>query len=306
MYDTGSSEGSRGPPGGSAPQRAARILPRMSAPRTWLITGVSSGFGRALAQAALARGDRVAGTLRQAGQLDDFRGLAPDRAVPVYMDVTDGDAVERGVREAVGALGHVDVLVNNAGYGLTGAIEELDDRATRDQFEANVFGALAVTRAVLPHMRARRTGTIVQVSSMAALRPRPGLGVYAASKAALEAISEALALEVAPLGIRVLILEPGAFRTDWAGRSMVHVTPIDDYDETVRPTRERLARLDGIQVGDPARAAQAIIEAVDSAEAPLRLALGGDAVDLIRDALAGRSADVAAWEQTSRGTDFPA
>jgi NAD(P)-dependent dehydrogenase (short-subunit alcohol dehydrogenase family) len=276
----------------------------MSAPRTWLITGVSTGFGRALAEAALARGDRVAGTLRQAGQLDGFRALAPDRSVAVSMDITDGEAVERGVGEAIRALGHVDVLVNNAGYGVQGAVEELGDDATRAQFEANVFGALAVTRAVLPHMRARRSGHIVQVSSMAALRPRPGLGVYAASKAALESISEALAQEVAPLGIRVLIVEPGAFRTDWAGRSMVHAAPIDDYDETVRPTRERLARLNGIQVGDPALAAGAIIAALESDEPPLRLALGGDAVDLVRDALRGRAADVDAWEATSRSTDF--
>ena len=272
--------------------------------RTWLITGVSSGFGRALAEAALERGDNVAGTLRRPDQLEPFNALQPDRALALLADVTDTPAVFRAVDATIAAFGRVDVLVNNAGYGLQGAIEELDDAASRAQFDVNVFGALEVTRAVLPHMRRQRSGHIVQVSSMAGVVGRAGLGLYAASKHALEGLSQSLAAETAPFGIRVTVVEPGAFRTEWAGRSMVHAEAIADYDETVRPTRDRLARLNGKQAGDPARAAAAIMTAVDADDPPFRLPLGGDAVDMIRAALDRQRAEIDAWEDVSRDVEF--
>jgi NAD(P)-dependent dehydrogenase (short-subunit alcohol dehydrogenase family) len=279
-------------------------MPAMPPQRTWFITGVSTGFGRALAEAALDRGDNVAGTLRRPDQLEPFNALQPDRALALLADVTDTPAVYRAVDATIAAFGRVDVLVNNAGYGLQGAIEELDDAASRAQFDVNVFGLLEVTRAVLPHMRRQRAGHIVQLSSMAGVLGRAGLGLYAASKHAVEGLSQSLAAETAPFGVRVTVVEPGAFRTEWAGRSMVHAEAIADYDETVRPTRERLSRLNGKQAGDPARLAAAIIAVVDADDPPFRLPLGGDAVDMIRAALDRQRAEIDAWEDLSRDVEF--
>ena len=199
----------------------------------WLITGVSSGFGRALAEAVLAKGDTVAGTVRNEAAKSEFEKLAPGKAVGIRLDVTDQASVRRGVEEAEKKTGGIDVLVNNAGYGLEGAVEEVTLEQIRSQFEVNVFGAVSVIQAALPYMRKRRAGHIVNITSMGGLTAFPGVGIYNGSKFALEGISEALAKEVKPLGIKVIIVAPGSFRTDWAGRSMVHVDgPIADYEAT--------------------------------------------------------------------------
>jgi NAD(P)-dependent dehydrogenase (short-subunit alcohol dehydrogenase family) len=277
-----------------------------AAPRVWFITGVSSGFGREIARAALARGDVVAGTLRQAAQLAAFRDLAPGRAHAFQMDVTDAAAVVRTVEETVRTAGGIDVLVNNAGYGQIGAAEEVTDAQTRRLFETNFFGLLQVVRAVLPHMRARRHGHIVNISSVAGMIGFPGMGLYSASKFAVEGLSEALAGEVAPFGVRVTIVEPGGFRTDFAGRSISppeHV--VEDYAETpAGQVRVHLASYSGHEPGDPAKAAAAILDLVDAPSPPVRLALGSDALKMLRGRLARVSQEYDSWQHVTSSTDF--
>ena len=258
--------------------------------RRWLITGASSGFGRAIAEAVLAEGDAVVATARRPAALADLaeRLGATVRA----LDVTDGEQVRDVVAEAV-ATGGVDVLVNCAGHGLIGALEELTDAEFRGVMETNLFGALAVTRAVLPHMRERGSGHIVQMSSMGGVSANPGHAVYATSKFALEGASEALAGEVAPFGIRVTIVEPGPFRTDFAGRSMLPSTPMAAYAGTpARAARDRFRDQDGVQPNDPAKGAAAIIAAVGAPTGPLRLPLGEEAVARIRGKLERQLADL--------------
>jgi len=258
--------------------------------RRWLITGASSGFGRAIAEAALAEGDAVVATARRPAALSD---LAERRGATVRaLDVTDGEQVRDVVAEAV-ATGGVDVLVNCAGHGLIGALEELTDAEFRGVMETNLFGALAVTKAVLPHMRERGSGHIVQMSSMGGVSANPGHAVYATSKFALEGASEALAGEVAPFGIRVTIVEPGPFRTDFAGRSMLPSTPMAAYAGTpARAARDRFRDQDGVQPNDPAKGAAAIIAAVGAPTGPLRLPLGEEAVARIRGKLERQLADL--------------
>ena len=271
----------------------------------WLISGVSSGLGRALAEAALERGDKVAGTLRNEARRAEFEQLAPGRAFGVLLDVTDEGSVREGVQDALGRTGGIDVLVNNAGYGLEGAIEEVSLAQARDQFEVNVFGALAMIQAVLPHMRGRRAGHIVNVTSMGGLTSFPGVGIYNGSKFALEGISEALAKEVNPLGIKVTIVEPGPFRTDWAGRSMIHGgRTIEDYDATAGAYRRVLAQRNGRQPGDPRKAAEAILLAVAAEKPPLHLLLGPDALRLVGEKLGALQAEIMAWAPVSAGTDY--
>jgi len=267
--------------------------------KVWFVTGANSGLGRALAEAVLATGDRVVATARQAGG-------QPAGAFPVRLDVTDPASVRAAVDAAIGEFGRIDVLVNNAGHGLVGALEELSDAQTRAIMETNVFGVLAVTRAVLPHMRARRSGHIVQMSSVGGVVGNPGHSLYATSKFALEGMSEALAGEVAPLGIRVSIVEPGPFRTDFAGRSMTFAEPIADYGDTpAGALRERFSAQDGVQPNDPARAAAAVIAAVGDERSPLRLPLGPEAVDRIRAKLTGQLADLERWAPVAVDTRFP-
>jgi len=258
--------------------------------RRWLITGASSGFGRAIAEAALAEGDAVVATARRPAALSD---LAERRGATVRaLDVTDGEQVRDVVAEAV-TTGGVDVLVNCAGHGLIGALEELTDAEFRGVMETNLFGALAVTKAVLPHMRERGSGHIVQMSSMGGVSANPGHAVYATSKFALEGASEALAGEVAPFGIRVTIVEPGPFRTDFAGRSMLPSTPMAAYAGTpARAARDRFRDQDGVQPNDPAKGAAAIIAAVGAPTGPLRLPLGEEAVARIRGKLERQLADL--------------
>lgn len=275
------------------------------APPVWFITGASTGLGRALAEAVLADGDRLIATARNVAALDELTGPHPDAIVRLRLDVTDPAQVAHAVSEAVRRVGAIDVLVNNAGHGLIGALEELSDAQIRAVLDTNVLGVLNVTRAVLPHMRARRSGHIVQMSSVGGVVGNPGHALYATSKFALEGMSEALAGEVAPLGIRVTIVEPGPFRTDFAGRSMRFADPIDDYRDTpAGALRARFAAQNGAQPGDPARAAAAIIGAVRDRSSPLRLPLGPDAVERIRAKLQRQLAELDACESVAFATGF--
>jgi NAD(P)-dependent dehydrogenase (short-subunit alcohol dehydrogenase family) len=273
--------------------------------RVWFITGTSSGFGREIATAALGAGDRVVATARQVSGLADLVERAPDHVRAVALDVTDPAAVCHAVDVAVAEFGRIDVVVNNAGYGSRGALEELSDEQIRAQFDVNVFGVLDVLRAVLPVMRAQRSGHVVQMSSVGGVGATLGGAAYAATKFALEGLSEGLALEVAPLGIRVTLVEPGPFRTDFAGRSAAHGEPIEDYAPILDPARERFLAQDGRQPGDPRRAAQAVVDLVGLEDPPLRLPLGGAAFDRLRARLGARLADLDAVEPLGRDTDFP-
>ena len=272
--------------------------------RVWFITGTSSGFGREIATAALGAGDRVVATARRVPGLADLVEQAPDRVRTVAVDVTDPASVRHAVDVAVAEFGRIDVVVNNAGYGSRGAVEELSDEQVRAQFDVNLFGVLGVLRAVLPVMRAQRSGHVVQMSSVGGVSATLGGGMYASTKFALEGLSEGLALELAPLGIRVTLVEPGPFRTDFAGRSAVHGEPIEDYTAIMAAARERFLAQDGRQPGDPARAAQAVVDLVGMADPPLRLPLGAAAFDRIRERLTARLADLDAVEPFGRDTDF--
>jgi NAD(P)-dependent dehydrogenase (short-subunit alcohol dehydrogenase family) len=273
--------------------------------RIFLITGVSSGFGRAFAQAALADGHTVIGTVRSETGKQAFEALATGRAHAIMLDVTDFASIDSRVEEASRLVGPIDVLVNNAGYGHEGTLEEspLDDM--RRQFDVNVFGAVAMTKAVLPSMRERRTGHIINMTSMGGFITMPGIAYYCGSKFALEGISEVLAKEVAGFGIKVTAVAPGSFRTDWAGRSMVRAgRSIADYDTLFDPIRQAREEKNGRQAGDPAKAAQALLELVAADNPPVHLLLGNDALALVRGKLQALNAEIDAWETLSSSTDF--
>jgi NAD(P)-dependent dehydrogenase (short-subunit alcohol dehydrogenase family) len=272
----------------------------------WLITGASSGLGRALAEAALESGYNVAATARRPEALTDLAEKYPDRCVATSLDVTDPASVKAAVSEIESRFGRIDVLINAAGYGYLAAIEEGEDDGVRAQFETNVFGLLDVTKAVLPGMRSRRKGAIVNLSSLGGLVAFAATGYYHATKFAVEALSESLSHEVGPLGIKVLIVEPGAFRTDWAGRSMVESpVVIDDYTETAGKRRSATRSVSGSQPGDPAKAAAAIIKAVQSEDSPLRLLLGASALKIARDRLDALRANFEATADVTTSVDFP-
>ncbi|MEU3725574.1 oxidoreductase [Streptomyces sp. NPDC031705] len=277
-----------------------------AADRVWLITGASSGFGRTLAEAALAAGDTVVAAARRPAALDDLAAAHPQRLVPVAADVTDTARAEQVVAEAVERFGRIDVLVNNAGRGLVGAVEETSDAELRDLMDLHFFGPAALVRAALPHMRARKSGAIVQMSSMGGRLSFPGVGAYSATKFALEGLTEALAGEVAEFGIRTLIVEPGAFRTGFAGGGALRQTAavLPAYEGTVGGVRTGLPDSDGKQPGDPVKAAAAILAALDAERTPLRLALGNDALDAILAHADAARAEARTWESVSRGTDF--
>jgi NAD(P)-dependent dehydrogenase (short-subunit alcohol dehydrogenase family) len=279
-------------------------MTKNTSPRVWFITGTSSGLGRAIAQAALDHGDRVVATARSTDRIADLERDFADRAVALPLDVTDPDQARAAIDAAVGAFGRIDVVVNNAGYGALGALEELSDEELRSQFETNLFGALQVTRAALPQLRRQRSGHIVQLSSLSATVANPGESAYVGSKAALEGVSESLAKEVAHLGIRVTIVQPGPFRTDFAGRSLQKADPIDDYADTVGAARELIGQLDGNQPNDPTRGAEAIIRAIESTDPPLHLALGEDAIQAIRANLDDQRAELDAWAEVGGATAF--
>ncbi|MDC3960940.1 oxidoreductase [Polyangium jinanense] len=272
--------------------------------RVWFITGTSSGFGRSLAEEALRRGERVVATARNPETLTDLVQKAPDRVLALRLDVGRPEDIGPAIEAALARFGAIDVLVNNAGYGVVGAVEETSDAELRAQFEVNFFGAIALTRAALSGMRARRSGAIVQISSFGGQLSVAGFGAYSATKFALEGMSEALAAEVAPLGIRVLIVEPGAFRTRFGGSALRRMPTIDDYATTVGPTRAFAAGMDGTQEGDPAKAAAAIIDTLDRADAPLRLPLGADAVQALRTSLARKTEELETWAPVARSMAF--
>lgn len=270
--------------------------------RVWLITGCSAGFGREIALAALAAGDRVLATARRPEVLADLEVRGGDRVRTAALDVTDAGQVEAAVKTALAAFGRIDVVVNNAGNGSVGAVEELTTAELRELMEVMFFGAVEVTKAVVPYLRAQGSGTVVQISSMGGQVSMPGFGAYCAAKFALEGLSEALAAEVAPFGVRVLIVEPGAFRTEFGGARMHRSRTIDAYAVSTSGTRGAVEAMDGTQPGDPVKAAAAIVRAVGSDDAPLRLALGVDAVEAIRAQHGALAADLAAWEDVSRST----
>ncbi|QWT21497.1 oxidoreductase [Bacillus sp. NP157] len=278
----------------------------MSDSKIWFITGCSTGFGRELAQQALQRGDRVVLTARKPEQVRDIAEAYPETALALALDVTDEQAIRKAVADAEARFGQVDVLVNNAGYGYFSAIEEGEPEEIRRQFETNVFGLISLTQRVLPGMRKRRSGHVVNVSSIGGLLAFPATGYYHATKWAVEGFSESLSKEVGPLGIKVTIVEPGRFRTDWAGRSVIESkTVIDDYDATAGVRRRQAKEYTGTQPGDPARGAAAIIKAVDAPEPPLRLLLGSDAYQFASERLVELKANFEAWKDLSTSTDFP-
>jgi len=275
--------------------------------KTFFITGVSSGFGRALTQAALAAGHKVVGTVRDEQARLAFEAGQPGRAFGYLLDVTNFDAIDGVVAEALAAAGPVDVLVNNAGYGHEGILEESPLEEMRRQFDVNVFGAVAMMKAFLPHFRARRSGHIINITSMGGFITMPGIAYYAGSKFALEGISEVVGKEVKQFGVHVTAVAPGSFRTDWAGRSMVRsARGIADYDQLFDPIRDTRAQRSGKQPGDPAKAAQAILTLADSSEPPAHLLLGSDALALVRDKLAQLSDEFSTWEALTRSTDIQA
>jgi NAD(P)-dependent dehydrogenase (short-subunit alcohol dehydrogenase family) len=284
---------------------AASDSPSPDSP-VWFITGCSTGFGRAVAQAVLARGWRAVVTARDKARVADLAESAPDRALALDLDVADAAQVADAVQAAQQRFGGIDVLLNNAGYGYQASVEEGEDNEIRAQFDTNVFGLFALTRAVLPGMRAQHRGHILNITSVAGMAGFPGSGYYAASKHAVEGFSDALAAEMAPLGIHVTCIEPGPFRTDWAGRSL-RQTPvrIADYTATAGARLQGTASGSGHQPGDPARAAQAIIAVTEAATPPRHLILGAFGVDAVSKRLQRSLADIEAWRTTSLGTDFP-
>jgi NAD(P)-dependent dehydrogenase (short-subunit alcohol dehydrogenase family) len=273
--------------------------------RLFLITGVSSGFGRAFAEAALAEGHRVVGTVRGEGARAEFEALAPGRAHALMLDVTEIEAIAPAVAEIEASQGPIDVLVNNAGYGHEGTLEESPIEEMRRQFEVNVFGAVAMMKAVLPFMRGRRAGRIINITSMGGFITMPGIAYYCGSKFALEGISEVVAKEVKDFGIHVTAVAPGSFRTDWAGRSMVRTgRSIADYDALFDPIRKGREDKSGKQAGDPKKAAAAVLALVASDNPPVHLLLGTDALGLVRSKLEAFAGEIDEGEALTRSTDF--
>jgi NAD(P)-dependent dehydrogenase (short-subunit alcohol dehydrogenase family) len=274
--------------------------------RIWFITGVSRGFGRSFAESALAAGDRVAATARDTSSLTDLVQSHGDAVLPLKLDVTDRAACLAAVGEAHEHFGRLDVVVNNAGYGLAGAIEEVSEAQARRQMEVNLFGALWVTQAALPFLREQGSGWIVQVSSIGGLAAFPLTGTYHASKWALEGFSESLRQEVEPFGVKVLMVEPSGFRTDWAGSSMERADPLDAYQQLDFIARRRAAQQEsnnGAQPGNPELAAQALMDTLDRDDPPFRLLLGNVAYDTAVDRYESRLAEFRAGEQVARGAD---
>jgi NAD(P)-dependent dehydrogenase (short-subunit alcohol dehydrogenase family) len=275
------------------------------ATQTWIVTGASKGFGRALAEAALAAGDRVVAAVRNPGSVADLVAAAPDRCAVMRFDVRDTAQAERLVRVALDRFGRVDVLVNNAGRALVGAAEEVSDAQLRELMELHLSGPAALVRAALPTMRAQSAGTIVQMSSQGGRMSFPGVSTYSASKFALEGWSEALAGEVAPFGIRVMIVEPSRFRTSFNAADVLQFTDTSDsYRDVLAAVRADMAGADSIQEGDPAKAAEIIVSLAHSAQVPLRLPLGGEAVDRLTATYRRDLDEVNRWAQVARSADF--
>ena len=274
--------------------------------KVWFITGCSTGFGRELAKEALEAGNQVVVTARKPEDINDIVESFPDTAIAVQLDVTKPGEIKSSVEQAIAKFGRIDVLVNNAGIGYFGAIEESDDEDVRRMFEINVFGLANMTKEVLPFMRKQKSGHIVNIASIGGLVGFPGVGFYNATKFAVDGLSESLAKELAPLGIKVLVIAPSGFRTDWAGRSANNAkVVIEDYASTAHQNKETIRGYSGNQPGDPVRAAKAIIKAVNSENPPLRLLLGKGALKGARNKIADLQKDFDAWEETTVGADHP-
>ncbi len=279
-------------------------MPTTPQRKVWLVTGCSTGFGQEIARAVLQRGDFLVATARRLDHLANLATQFDGQLLSLQLDLTNSGNIDRVVAATLREFGRIDVLVNSAGYGLTGAVEEATDEEIREQFDTNVFGTMRLTRAVLPHLREQRSGQIIAVSSVAGLVSTPGMGWYNGSKFALEGLFEALSHEVAPLGIRVTIVEPGAFRTQFAGSSMKLTKPIADYDETVGKTKAFFSTLTGQQPGDPVKGANAIVALADAEAPPLRLLLGNVALQRVRTKLEAWQQMMAEWEPVTRSVDF--
>ncbi|MDH2311936.1 oxidoreductase [Methylobacterium brachiatum] len=272
----------------------------------WFITGCSTGFGRELAKLVIARGWRALVTARDRAKVADLAEGATDRVLALALDVTDASQIAQAVSETSKQFGRIDVLVNNAGYGYQSSIEEGEEDKIRAQFDANVFGLFALTRAVLPLMRAQRAGHVLNVTSVAGLVGFPASGYYAATKHAVEGFSDALAAEAGPLGIKVTCIEPGPFRTDWAGRSLIQTpSTIPDYAETAGARLKATAEKSGTQAGDPIRAGEAMIRVTELDNPPRHLVLGAWGYEAVTSRLKQRLAEIEAWRETSLGSDYP-
>ena len=271
--------------------------------KVWFITGSSRGLGRSLAAAVLAKGDLVAATARRPEQLQDLTDEYGEQVFPLALDVTDGEQIKKAVEATIAHFGRIDVLVNNAGFGVTGAAEAFSDEQVRSQLETNLYAPIAVTRAVLPYMRRQRSGRILQISSVGGRTGRPGLTMYQAAKFGLGGFTEALSKEVAPLGIKVTSVEPGGFRTDWGGASMTFAPEVEGYEETVGFMSHFLQSGQYIPMGDPDKAARAMVDLADHPNPPVHLVLGSEAVGLARQADTDKLAELEQWETVSRSTD---
>ena len=277
----------------------------MSNKKVWFITGSNSGFGFSLTKAVLEKGDKVVATTRHPEQIKDLVEQYPDTAKAVTLDITKADEISSAIDTALATFGRVDVLVNNAGFGTLGAVEEIEDEQVRLQFEVNCFGTLNLTRAMLPHFRQRKSGHILNVSSVGGFTSFPGTGIYSATKFAIEGYSEALAKEIAPLGINLTLVEPGAFRTEFAGDSLA--TPenqIEDYEETAHKFVKMQEQSSGEQPGDPDKAAQAMIKVVESDNPPMRLVLGEDALEATRKKMKSFQQELEEWKEVTLSTSF--
>ncbi|CAN5437508.1 oxidoreductase [soil metagenome] len=273
--------------------------------KTWLITGVAGGLGRALLEEVCKNGDTAYGTVRNANQVEEINAIAPGKSFGILMDLHDPAAILNAVKIACGVNNKLDVLVNNAGFGYFGSIEEASMEEARDQMETNFFGALAMTKAVIPIFRKQQSGHLLQISSSAGFRATAGFGIYNASKFALEGFSEALAQEMAPFNVRVTLVEPGPFRTSFAGGSSKSTAlQMDEYEATAGTFRKAMNARNGNQPGDPSKAAKVMIAAVNSNHPPLRLPLGKPAFDAIRGKMKSVEQDLEIWEEMGTNTDF--
>ena len=271
--------------------------------KVWFITGSSRGLGRALTEAVLAKGDNVAATARTPQQLDDLVSKYPQQILPLRLDVTNKKEITAAVEQAVKYFGRIDVLVNNAGFGVVGAAEAFTDQQVRSQLETNLYAPIEVTRVVLPYMRKQRSGRILQISSVGGRIGNPGLAIYQAAKFGLSGFAEVLSKEVAPLGIKVTSVEPGGFRTDWAGDSMSYAPAIEGYETTVNARAEYFQTGKFVPVGDPVKAAQAMVNLVEHPEPPVHLILGSEAAGMLKKADEQRKAEFEKWLPVSLSTD---
>jgi len=271
--------------------------------KIWFITGSSRGLGRSLTKAVLAAGDKVAATARNTEQLNDLVKKYGDQIYPVKLDVNNHDEVYKTVADTVNHFGRIDVLVNNAGFGITGAAEAYTEEQFRSQLDTNLYAPIEVTRAVLPFMRRQRSGFIMQISSVGGRVGNAGLTMYQAAKFGLGGFSEALAKEVAPLGIKVTCVEPGGFRTDWAGASMSYAPEVEGYEDTVGIRSEYFQSGQHVPLGDPDKAAKVMVKLVDEPEPPVHLVLGSEAFGILERANASRDAELQKWKAVSQSTD---